>query len=255
MKLGVCTGIENIKIAEKCGCDYIELNFTILADMSDDEFIDVKNRAQETSLPIYAANCFIPARFSLTGKDADLKEIPTYVKKGMERCKVLGIKRVVFGSGDARMVPEGYTQDKAYAQLKDFLLLVEPIAKACDVIIAIEPLGYSECNIINLVSDGVKLADMVRHASIGSLADLYHMGKNGERMTEISTAMETMEHVHIAHPVTRNFPTKSDGYDYVDFFDNLNEIAYIGGVSIEGSTEDFENDLCASIKYLRTFII
>jgi hypothetical protein len=43
-----------------------------------------------------------------------------YVAKAFDRVARLGVRIVVFGSGGARRVPEGYPRDDAVRQMVDF---------------------------------------------------------------------------------------------------------------------------------------
>ena len=50
-----------------------------------------------------------------------------------------------------------------------------PMAESYGIRIAIEPLSYREDNVINTVSDAVRLARSVNLPSVGVLADYYHV--------------------------------------------------------------------------------
>jgi len=254
MKIGVCTELSNIKKAEKAGCEYIEANFTTCACMTEDEFAIARATTEGRNIPIYAMNCLIPGYYRLTGKEASLNGVEEYMEKGMFRANQLGVQYVVFGSGDARCVPKAFNINTAYRQLSKFLKSIAIIAQKYGIKIAIEPLCTKECNIISSITEGIKLAKMTAQPNVGVLADLYHMFQEGENINQILNAKGMLMHCHIAYPLKRTFPKKYDGYDYSDFFCALKKIHYNGGVSIEASSDDFENELKEAINILKEYL-
>ena len=124
MKFGVCRGLddfESIKIASEIGIDYCECGFGSLANYVDEKFNKCKAFLNENNLPCLAANGFIPGNLKVVGDSIDYGALTEYLDKGFERAKLLGVKKIVFGSGAARSFPEGFTFEKAKEQLAYFL--------------------------------------------------------------------------------------------------------------------------------------
>ena len=109
-----------------------------------------------------------------------------------------GARLVVFGSGTARAIPDGFPREQATEQLVTFLRLVAQVATANEIIIAIEPLNRKESNVINSVADGVALAAQVNRAPIRVLADFYHMDEENEPLAHISQYKNWLAHIHVA---------------------------------------------------------
>ena len=128
MKLGICCSAEQASIAKKLGYDYWELNVRGIAQMDEDAFKTYQQTVLETGLPAEAGNCFFPAEIRVTGELADRQAISAYARKALSRAAALGLKTVVFGSGDARRVDEGFAYDRAYAQYVEALKVVGDIA-------------------------------------------------------------------------------------------------------------------------------
>ncbi len=55
----------------------------------------------------------------------------------------MGIGIIVFGSGGARRIPEGFDRQRAHGQLVAFCRMVGPIAREHGVIIAVEPCDFA----------------------------------------------------------------------------------------------------------------
>jgi len=253
MRLGVCTPIDGANAAQDAGFDYIEPAVAdLVPDKPEAEFATVREKAAASEIKPEAFNCFIPGELNITGPDADLGALKKYVSVVCERAKKVGADVIVFGSGGARAVPEGFPVDKAMGQVSAFLDAIAPIAASPGIVIAIEPLRKAECNIINLVKEGYELARRANHSAIRGLADLYHVGQEGEPYENIIDGGELLAHVHMAHPGHRNCPLPDDGFDYKPFFRALKQANYDGRISVESGWDDFAAQGAVVVEYLKS---
>ena len=124
IELGICAdpGQAN-DVADKY--DYIELSFsTVLSPLVEDSaFAEQLARLKDLPLPARACNNFVAANVKVVGPDIDQDLVTRYVETGFARAEALGIERVVFGSGGARRVPEGFSRQAAWEQLVAFCRL------------------------------------------------------------------------------------------------------------------------------------
>ena len=254
MKLGICCSAEQAPTAKKLGYDYWELNVRGIAQMDEDTFEAYRKTVAETGLAAEAGNCFFPADIRVTGDAADREAIGAYARKALSRAAALGLKTVVFGSGDARRVDEGFSYDRAYAQFVEALKIVGDIASEYDIMIAVEPLRKQEDNLINRVPQGLAAAKEAANAHVAGLADLYHMKSEGESFADIGTYGNELVHIHIA-AADRTYPYQGDGQDddYKLFAEALKTCGYQGRISIEANTQNFEANAERSLKLLKTF--
>ncbi|MCI8332454.1 MAG: sugar phosphate isomerase/epimerase [Clostridiales bacterium] len=254
MKLGICCSAEQAPVAKKLGYDYWELNVRQIAQMEESEFAAYRQQVLAVGLPAEAGNCFFPADIRVTGEQADTQAIRAYARKALERAAALGLKTVVFGSGDARRVDEGFAYERAYAQFVEALKIVGDIAGEYDIMIAVEPLRKQEDNLINLVPQGLAAAKEAANTHVAGLADLYHMKSEGESFADIGTYGSELVHIHIA-AADRSYPCQGDGQDadYAQFAEALKASRYQSRISIEANTQDFEADAERSLKLLKTF--
>ena len=73
----------------------------------------------QLKIPLAASMSFVPGAIKLTGPDVDPAKQMSYVTGLLGRLNKLGVKVVVFGSGGARRVPDGFSKDEAFTQLVD----------------------------------------------------------------------------------------------------------------------------------------
>lgn len=242
MKFGVCCGVEYAELVKRVGFDYFELGFAAWAQLPEEEFEAGKAKIEELQFYPEAMNGMLPGDFRLTGPEADLAPVKAFLEKGFARAAAVGTKVVVFGSGGARRVPDDFHDQKAvYDQLEEYLLMASDCAEPYGINIAIEPLSFKECNILNTVSEAAYLAARVNRPNVRVLADYFHVAQNREDTESIVGFAHRMEHCHMAHPVTRKIMTPDDGADYTPFFSALKKAGYENRVSFEGGFDWKDN--------------
>ena len=260
MRYGVCFGVEEadyVFVAEKAGFDYVECSFRGLARADENVFNQYCDKLKQTSLLCEAANCFIPGDLLLIGPEYNEEKLREYIETGMRRGCGIGLKNVVFGSGGARSLPEGFSYRNGFLQLGAFLREVaSPIAAKYGMNIVIEPLRPNECNFIHTLNEGVMLAALSGCDNISTLADLYHMVGSNDTYDNLRQLRGCIRHAHISYPAVRNgrnrvYPADINEYDYKGFIDAL---TYAGceTCSIEAATEDFYADAPVAAKVLRS---
>ena len=169
---------------------------------------------------------------------------------------------MVFGSGGARKVPEGYPKEKATEQIiqviNNYLL---PAAEKHDFNLAIEELNRGETNIINSLEEAEYIAEQINNPRIKIVADLYHITLEKTDMSVLSrlTQKNLIAHCHIANAYNnRYYPQAFDSPEsinlYQSFFKSLKSNGYDERISIEGAMRpdaDFYTESKNSIEFMK----
>jgi D-psicose/D-tagatose/L-ribulose 3-epimerase len=250
VKVGYCTGLKGLEAAKAAGFDYVELSATEIAALSDDEFAAAARRIKALGIPTPTANLFLPATLKVTGPDVHPDEQMAHVHQALSRLATLGTEIVVFGSGGARRVPDGFPKAQAFAQLVDFSRRAAREARANGITIAIEPLRQQETNIINSAAEGLDLVTAVGDPNFQLMIDFYHLASEHEDPAIVLKAQEHIRHLHVANPQGRVFPQAWDEFDYGPFFANLRAIGYSNRISVEASTTDLAGQAPRAIALL-----
>lgn len=257
MKFGCClnmvstqpdgTGIEWVETLAKAGFDYVELPAAQMAALDDDTFSALRDRVKAAGIPCETSNNFFPVTMHLTGPDVNMPAVLAYVESTLTRLEELGVQYLVFGSGPAKQVPDGWPLQEGYAQVVQLLKIIAPIAAKHRITIVIEPLRKAECNLINTFAEGVQLAKDVDDPSVLVLVDFYHLYVEKEPVQHLlDDGREFLRHVHFANPIGRVMPTVTDDVDYVPFVNALKEVGYDLHVSCEAySVNGFDRDIAA----------
>jgi D-psicose/D-tagatose/L-ribulose 3-epimerase len=251
VQVGYCANLKSIEAAKAAGFDYLELGTSELAALSDDEFDTQVTRIKQVGLPVPVTNLFLPATLKVTGPAIDRDQQTAYVTKAFARLARLGTEIVVFGSGGARRVPDGFSKDEAFTQLVEFGKRIAPLARAQGITVAIEPLRREETNIINSAAEGLALVAAVADPNFQLMVDFYHLASEKEDPAIVVRGREQLRHLHMANPQGRVFPLVWEEYGYAPFFARLREIGYAKRISVEASTTDFPAEAPRAIALLR----
>ena len=264
MKFGCClnmvatkadaTGTEWIKAAKAAGFDYLELPLAEIMALTEEQVQKIRGELIQNDIPCEACNNFFPKTMRLTGQEVDIESVMSYVNKALKMAASLGAKRVVFGSGGAKNVPEGFSLQTGYQQVVSLLKKIAPIAKKYDIIISIEPLRKAECNLINTFEEGVKLATNVGSDFVRVLVDFYHLTEENEPVDHLLMyGNNYLQHVHFAKPEGRVYPSSAEAELYIPFINVLKEIGYDERVSCEAYSDNFRDDSKKTVEFFRKF--
>src|SRR5262245_44194861 len=146
VQIGYCTPLKNVSAAKAAGFDYVELGTTEIAGMSDEDFASAEQMLRNAGVLTPVTNLFLPATLKVTGPAIDKDAQAAYVSTAFERLARIGVGIVVFGSGGARRVPDGFPAQQAFAQLVDFGRRAAVLARQRNITIAVEPLRQQETN-------------------------------------------------------------------------------------------------------------
>ena len=189
----------------------------------------------------------------MVGNTVDFPRLSHYVETACRRANEIGGEVIVYGSSGSRNIEEGYSRERALAQIAEFLDMAADHAENHNMTIVIEPICLREGNILRTVADGVAMAKRVNRNGIKALADLYHIWQEEEPMQNIIDAAEWLAHVHIAEPVKRSYPGNDD-FDFTDFFTALQKAGYDGRVSCECKFDNFDDNIEVALKTMKAYV-
>ena len=241
VKLGVCADPAEAPALHDAGFEFIELHVQnhLKTEESEGVFADALQRIAASALPALAANCFVPGHLKITGPEVDLDALRAYVTVAFERAERAGISTIVFGSGGARRIPEGFDRDVAWSQLVTFGQLIGPLAEDHGVTVVVEPLNETleACNVLTSVGECGRYVEDVDHPHVRLLVDSYHWSLDDDSRDAIVQYGGLLQHVHIATTESR-VPPGFEPCDFSAFFDALKDADYDGPISIEARWED-----------------
>ena len=231
------------------GYDGVEVTAGLLLQLTEEE---CDRFLAENKFPLIAANSFIPPQYPIIGVDEEGKKaVYDYADSVIRRLSYLHSPYIVFGSGGARRIPDGYDPAKAEAELDAFLAHCNETCAKYGVTVVIEPLRATEANFINTVADGAAVVNRVNLPHIRLLADGFHMGFNGENFEDVCTYRDIILHTHIASTPSRKNPGFEGGKEETEFLKCLHKAGYDSYVTVECSFSNFHPEAETAIRFLK----
>jgi sugar phosphate isomerase/epimerase len=216
--------------------------------VSDDQFEKNLLKIKKLKLKIYAVNVFIPGDLKLVGPDTDEMKVLLYCEKVFTRCQAAGINMIVWGSGGARKIPDGFDREKAREQFIVIAKKIAAMAANYNIKLALENLNRSETNFINTAEEALAIVKAVDHPNFKLCADIYHMLREDEGPAILEHAGKHIIHCDIAEKNNRNAPTSED---FTPYLKALKKIKYTGKIIIEGRWENLERQAMPAIQHLQ----
>ena len=242
MRFGVCTGIENAPLLKEVGYDYIELNMSKLADLTEEQVREQIAVLKDLDLRAESYNGFYDSAKRVVGEDTTPEdELRDYTHRVLGRAARLGGQVAVYGSSKARNIPEGFSKERAYEQFCHFARLSGEIAQQYGIVVVLEPLNKLETNFFHTVEEGLQIMRDVDHPNVRVLADMYHVCRENEDFAHVVQAGKDLRHVHIATPTVRTLPSFEDDFDYAAFAAALRQAGYNARMSLEGHLKNEDN--------------
>lgn len=218
--------------------------------ISDSAFTENLPLLKNRKLPILAFNLFIPADLKLVGPEVDEKAVLAYVEAVLSRVSQTDTPMIVWGSGGARRIPDGFDRKKAEGQFISIAKKIAALAGKYHIVLALENLNSGETNFINTVAEALAIIKKVNHPNLRLNADLYHMLKEGEAPGIIRKTKKYLVHVEIAEPENRTAPGVA-GTDFRPYFRELMRVGFHNNIVIEGRWEHIEDVAVLAFQYLK----
>ena len=242
MRLGCFGGICDAIEIEAAGFDFLEaIALDVLrGEVSTSEWAAAAPDPDKLPLPIEAANCLLPREMPVIGPDRDMAGLQKYIDRVTKRARMLGIRRLVFGSSGARRRPDGVDPETASRHLREFTRMAGEACAGQSIVLVIEHLHSKFCNTLNKLAETKALCDEVALPNVGVLVDNYQFALEKEDDRSLLDLGQRLKHIHLAEPVDRvqpgahgPFAPGGKSFDFEHFFVLLHRIGYTDPISVE----------------------
>ena len=196
MRFGICTDMEYAGGVKEAGFDYIELKTYDVALAAEEEFAEWMSRLEGLGLPCEAVNFFYPPDMQVVGPDIDEERIFEYIAAAIGRSGRTGARMITVGSSKSRLIPEGFSREKAKEQFARQLRRMGELAAPLGITVAIEPIRPSSTNFINTIGEAAELCGMAAHESVRIMADYYQMCGADDPVEEVTRYQDLISHLH-----------------------------------------------------------
>jgi sugar phosphate isomerase/epimerase len=246
MKFGVCIPVESAAPFAAAGWDFVE---EIVPNLVKWPTLEA---ARKCPLPLPAANRLVPGELKIVGPNADPLKLEKYLTGVVERAAAVGMRILVFGSGPARSVPDGFDRERARQQIVDFCKMAAPICAGRNITLVAEPLNRGESNIINSVTEAMTYVRAVDHPAFQCLVDTYHLWLENEPIEDVERVLPSIRHVHVSDVEGRRAPGETGKQDYRPLFAMLRRGNYDGLITVESNDlHTFHDGAIRILAYLK----
>lgn len=191
---------------------------------------------------IYALNIFMPGDMKLVGPDVNETAILNHARGVFARCQRAKVDLIIWGSGGARRVPEGFDNARAREQFISIARKVAVVAKEYGIHLALENLNSTETNFINTVDDALRVVKEVNHPNFRLCVDIYHMLMENEPPKIIESTRDYLIHCDIAERDGRTSPGVH-GQDFVPYLQALKKVRYKKLIVLECRWKNTEEEV------------
>jgi len=269
MEFGVCFNVvdvyrespdkldEQLTLIAECGFGYVEITAVSCAGASEDEIRTIKTALLKSGLASKRACILFPGDLKVVGPDRDENAIREYLEGLIPKLKAFGVDVVVFGSGGARRIPDGFDYTTAFDQFCETAGLLADITGSQGIKVAVEHLNPKECNLLTTIEETVRAVRQVGHPDCGLLFDYYHLDDSTDDVFHVAEAKDVLFHSHVALPGSRFYPEPGDEQTLRSYFSVLKNADYNGTVSIEATLhdgKDFGDNLKDAFEVLNSLI-
>ena len=217
--------------------------------VSEDQFAHNLKQFKTLRLPVYAFNIFMPGELKLVGPAVDEAAILQYAETVFQRCQRTGVKLIIWGSGGARRIPQGFDRKKASKQFISIARQVAIAASKYNITLALENLNRTETNFINTLQEALDIVRQVDHPNFRLCADIYHMLVEEEPARVIERTKKYLIHVDLAEKNGRT-PPGVNGEDFKSYLMALQQINYSGKIILECRWENLSTQAAPAYQYL-----
>lgn len=252
MRFGCCAELNQMKLVQDAGYDYIELPVKALTpECSECDFEKTMQEILKCDILPEVWHHLLENDMKVVGPETDPYRVERYVRTAFKRIEELGGEIVVFGSAEARRVPEGFSQDEAIDQIVEFLSLAGQIAGQHGLCVAVEPLSTMETNMINSFKQATDIVRLIGHPFVKVLADYYQMSEIGEPLSSLMIVGEDIVHAHTADKGRRT--PGSGNLPQGEFLISLHAAGYDDRISVQSIFDDPAVDIPAALEHLKNF--
>lgn len=169
----------------------------------------------------------------LTDEDPVLRETTiAHLRSLIPVCRELGGKRMILGSPLQRSAPPGVELATARDRLRLAVESLLPELESCGVVLALEPLGPEETNLLNTAAETVQLIRELDSPAVGLILDVKAMSTESIPIPDlISACRDQLVHFHANDP--NRLGPGMGSVDFVPILAALHQIRYSGWVSVE----------------------
>ena len=247
--IGWCGGLETAAHIATLGADFLEGGLAPLRLEDDEAFARALALADASPLPVPVFSQFLPRDFRIVGPDADHERVRRYLQRVARLMAACRSEVVVFGSGWARKVPEGWSRDVASRQFCDVVRYASDALAPVGAVVALEAQNHTETNFLTTFPEARNLAASMADANVGVIADTYHLHVDQEPFETVWASASTLAHIHVSD--SDRLAPGCGMFDFARFFRGLAVGGFRGRLTVEMMSKLEDAEIIRTLEFTR----
>lgn len=235
------------ELAKEQGFSLVQMPLYQLADMSNDQFADLRNTVCALGLSCESFESPLPPGMKVTERGFNIYSWIEFMKKALDRASDMGCRTLVWGDAKARILPiEGETSILK-EHFNQFLFMLCDIAGQHGITVCLEPFGPRRTNFLNSLKEVSETIDSIGRSNLAIAVSLTDILETGASLDELKSFQERIAHIHLENPEGQKVllpPTPSDSYDYSVFFAALKDIGYRNIIALPPASDEHTLSFC-----------
>lgn len=250
MKIGCCINANEIDYAAQYEIDFIDLNGSELANMTEEEVRALAEKLKELHLPCVGIHSSVPGSIRLNGPDYDEEPLREHFRSLRKRLDLLGVQIAGIGSPGSRKLPEGYSREMADQQMiRTLTIAAEELPQQY---VLLESLNTSETNYINSSAEAYDVVSRVSTQSVGLLLDFYHFARCNDDLSMLTPeCAKKVGYLHVADPFERRYPSEQTDKAFGKVIQDAVKLVPCDMIAVEAVRGDGKPELPDALAYLK----
>ena len=224
---------DKIALAKAQGFEAVEPALSAIMELDNAGSVSFHEKLEDAGLSCGVFESILPADVRVTERGFNIYSWSEYLKQALARASMLGCKTLVWGDGNARILPiEGETSILK-EHFNQFLFMLCDLAGQHGIGVCLEPLGSRRTNFLNSLHEVAGTIDSIGKPNLAialSSADVVEIGIPDEELIQYGS--------HIIHAQVEKPRGQADAsFDYLPFFTSLEKISYRGMIALPGSAD------------------
>ena len=227
------------------GFDYVAVAIEYVMQGDDDCFLRRRETFKQHRLFPEVCVSALPRGVAVTEKGFNLYFWMEYLKKAAYRLSQLGCRKIIWGDGDARVLPLEGNQGEMKEQVLQFVYMLCQLCQNYQMDVLLEPLGVGRTNYLNSMQEVQEFIGIVKQDNLFAALSAHEMPALDLPLRRFADIADVVRHVWLGRPLdigkTSSPSVLDDAHDYRPFVVCLRNVGYGGLITLADVPADIRN--------------
>jgi len=247
--------LSDIEQAKEQGFQIVQLPVAEIIRLDDHTFFEFKEHFLKAGLSFEVFESPLPEGVNTMERGFNIYAWIEYLKKAIRKIAELGCKTLVWGDGQARILPEEGEATVLKENFNQFLFMVAEIAEKNKMAFCLEPLGSKRTNFLNSLEEIVGVINSVGKKNLAIMIASSDITETNMRTEEIFYYRDLIGHAYLdslSEDTVRiknelNFHGASGSQHPIPFLSILKKVSYKKVIALPKTADSEMLMLCKEV--------